>query len=63
VALRTEVGDVVVCGDRFAARYTIHARMRKSVTLVNEVFMLGWFAPDGRFLRVDSTSRPVTAAA
>jgi hypothetical protein len=59
VGLRTEVSDLIVCGDRFAARYTIRAEMRKGVTLVNEVFMLGRLAPDGRLWQVDSTSRPL----
>ncbi len=59
VSLRTDVHDVLVSGDRFAARYTIHVKMRKGATLVNEVYMLGWFAPDGRIRRIDSTTRTV----
>lgn len=50
---------MLVAGDRFAARYTIHAEMRKGATLVNEVYMLGWFASDGRIRKIDSTTRTV----
>jgi hypothetical protein len=59
VSLHTDVHDVLVCGDRFAARYTIHAEMRQGVNLVNEVYMLGRFAADGRISRIDSTTRAV----
>ncbi|HEU4424456.1 MAG TPA: nuclear transport factor 2 family protein [Pilimelia sp.] len=59
VSIRTDVHDVLISGDRFAARYTIGATMRKGATLVNEVYMLGRFAPDGRIRRIDSTTRAI----
>jgi SnoaL-like domain len=59
LSVRTDVHDVLVCGDRFAARYTLHVDMRKGATLVNEVYLLGRFAPDGRIHRIDSTTRTV----
>lgn len=59
--LRTDVHDVVVSGERFAARYTIHAELRTGAVLVNEVYLLGWLAPDGRIRRIDSTTRVVPA--
>lgn len=60
VGLRTAVHDVLISGDRFAARYTLEAEMRKGVTLVNEIYMFGRLAPDGRIRRIDSTSRTIT---
>jgi hypothetical protein len=51
---------VLVSGDRFAARYTVHAQMRKGATLVNEVYMLGQLAADRRTRRLDSITRSIT---
>jgi SnoaL-like domain len=60
VSLSIDVHDVLVSGDRFATRYTIHAGMSKGVKLVNEIYMLGRFASDGRIYRIDSTTRAVS---
>jgi hypothetical protein len=59
VGLRIDVHEVLVSGDRFAARYTIHAEMRKGPILVNEVYMFARLGSDGRIRRIDSTSRTV----
>lgn len=57
VRVHTEVHDVLVRDDRFAARYTLTSEMRKGGVLVNDVFAMGRFAADGRIRRIDSTSR------
>lgn len=60
VALQIEVHDSLVAGDRVAARYTLHADMRTGVRLSNEIFLFGTLAPDGRLIRIVSTSRQLT---
>ena len=60
VGIRTDVHDVLVSGDRFAARYTIRAEMRKGAILVNEVYMFGHYAADGRIRRIDSITRTIS---
>jgi SnoaL-like domain len=62
VRVRTDVHDALVSGDRFAAHYTLEVEMRKGATLVNEVYLLGRFAPDGRIRRIDSTTRAIAPA-
>lgn len=57
LTVHTEVHEALVRDDRFAARYTITTEMRKGAVLVNDVFVMGSFAPDGRIRRIDSTSR------
>lgn len=52
--------DALVQGDRLAARYTLHATMRKGQVLSTKVHMFGRPAPDGRISRVDPT-HPHTA--
>ncbi len=55
-----EVHDVLVAGDRVAARYTVHATMRKGHRLSSEVYMFGELAADGRLRRIHSTTRQVS---
>lgn len=62
VAIRCEVHDVVVDGDRIAARYTMHATMRKGRTVTNEIYLFGQLAEDGRIRRVDQVSRSTDGA-
>lgn len=59
VSAHIDMHDVLIVGDRAAARYTLHATMRKGRTVVNEVYMFAHLAPDGRLLRIDQTTRPV----
>lgn len=59
VGLRTDVHDVLLSGDRFAARYTMHAEMRKGATVVSEVFMHGRLDEDGRIHRITSITRTI----
>ncbi|MEV0153957.1 nuclear transport factor 2 family protein [Micromonospora sp. NPDC050686] len=55
-----DVHDTLVCGDRVAARYTLHA-VNRSRAVSSQVHMFGRLAPDGRLRRVDSITRPVAA--
>jgi SnoaL-like domain len=57
VSLRTEVHEVLVSGDRFAARYTLHTVLRRGATLADEIYLFGRLAADGRICRIDSTTR------
>jgi hypothetical protein len=59
LGLHTEVHDILVRDSRFAVRYTLRTEMRQGTTLMNEVFMHGHLAPDGRIDHIDSTSRTV----
>ena len=59
VSVRAEVHEVLVSGDRFAARYTLHTVMRQGATLADELYMFGRLAADGRIRRIDSTTRKV----
>ncbi|ACZ84558.1 hypothetical protein [Streptosporangium roseum] len=59
VSCRVEVHETLLAADRAAARYTMHAVMRKGKTLVTQVYMFGQLAPDGRMRRVDSITRGV----
>ncbi|MER5322886.1 nuclear transport factor 2 family protein [Streptosporangium roseum] len=59
VSCRVEVHETLLAADRAAARYTLHAVMRKGKTLVTQVYMFGQLAPDGRMRRIDSITRVV----
>jgi hypothetical protein len=52
-----EIHEALVSGDRFAARYTLHTRMRKGATFAAEIYMFGRLAPDARIARVDQVTR------
>ncbi|MCX5277735.1 MULTISPECIES: nuclear transport factor 2 family protein [Streptomyces] len=54
---RFEMHEALADGDRIAARFTIHARMRKSGPVSTEVFMFGWFTPEGLLRRADQLTR------
>ena len=54
---RVDVRDALVEGDRFAARYTLHATMRKGRTVETEIYVFGRLAPDGRIRRIDQLTR------
>ncbi|MGJ6967193.1 nuclear transport factor 2 family protein [Streptosporangium sp. G11] len=59
VSCRVEVHETLLNADRVAARYTLHAVMRKGKVLVTQVYMFGLLAPDGRIRRIDSITRVV----
>ncbi|GAA1978566.1 nuclear transport factor 2 family protein [Amycolatopsis minnesotensis] len=56
LAFRFEVHEAVADGNRVAARFTIHATMRKRA-LATEVHLFGELAPDGRFRRTHQITR------
>jgi hypothetical protein len=49
-------------GDRLAARFTIHAEMRRGRTVSTEVYLFGEVAPDGRLRRTTQATRDVSAS-
>jgi hypothetical protein len=51
------VHDVVVAGERLAARYTLLATLRKGRELQIESHLFGTLAPDGRLSRVHQVTR------
>ncbi|WP_455353681.1 nuclear transport factor 2 family protein [Streptomyces sp. SYSU K217416] len=51
VSYRVEVHEAVADGDRIAARFTMHAQMRKAGTVAVDVHLFGELAPDGRRFR------------
>jgi ketosteroid isomerase-like protein len=59
---RFEVHEAFADGDRIAARFTIHARMRKGGPVSTRVHMFAEFTPDGRLRRAEQLTRPVDAA-
>ena len=56
-AVRVDVHEAVVTGDRVAARYTLTATMRKGGELATEIYMFGRLAADGRISRIDQLTR------
>jgi hypothetical protein len=52
-----EVHDVVVSGERVAARYTLRATLRKGRQVEIDTHLFGTLAPDGRLSRVDQITR------
>lgn len=54
---RFEVHEALADGDRIAARFTIHAEMRKSGPVSTQVHMFAEFTPDGRLRRADQVTR------
>ncbi|HWD77469.1 MAG TPA: nuclear transport factor 2 family protein [Kribbella sp.] len=47
--------------DHLAARFTIHAKMRRGRTISTEVYLFGDLAPDGRIRRTTQSTRDVSA--
>ncbi|MER5312405.1 nuclear transport factor 2 family protein [Streptomyces sp. NPDC002773] len=58
-AFRFEVHEAFADGDRIAARFTIHARMRKGGPVSTRVHMFAEFTPDGLLRRAEQLTRPV----
>ncbi|GAA3163429.1 hypothetical protein GCM10010466_63050 [Planomonospora alba] len=52
-----EIHEVLVSGDRIAARWTLRTRLRRGKTFAAEIYMFGRLAPDGRIRRIDQISR------
>ncbi|MFM9369944.1 nuclear transport factor 2 family protein [Streptomyces sp. Da 82-17] len=56
---RFELHEAYADGDRIAARFTIHARMRKGAPVSTRVLMFAEFTPDGRLRRAEQLTRDV----
>ena len=54
-----EVRDVIVSGDRVAARYVLTADMRRGDRIITEVHLFGRLADDGRLCQVDQLTRDI----
>ncbi|MFJ8659518.1 nuclear transport factor 2 family protein [Streptomyces sp. NPDC093795] len=62
-AFRFEVHEAFADGDRIAARFTIHARMRKGGPVSTRVHMFAEFTPDGLLRRAEQLTRPIPVPA
>lgn len=61
VAWSYDVHEAMRSGDRLAARFTIHAELRRGRTIATEVYLFGELAPDGRLRRTTQATRDVSA--
>ena len=59
LAVRVDVHDALLAGDRVAARYTLTAEVRKRGELVINVHMFGQLSADGRLQRIDQLTHTV----
>jgi hypothetical protein len=62
VACELDMHAVLVTDDRVAARYTMHATMRKNRSVHLQVYLFGRLADDGRLRQIHQLTRPVDAA-
>ncbi|MEU5941740.1 nuclear transport factor 2 family protein [Micromonospora sp. NPDC047548] len=53
---RLDIHDTLTCGDRIAARYTLHA-VARGRPVASDIHLFGRLAPDGRLHRVDTLTR------
>lgn len=60
VSWRYEVHEAVREQEKLAARFTIHAQLRKGRMISTEVHLFGEFTPDGRLRRATQLTRDVT---
>jgi hypothetical protein len=61
VTFRYELHDSVSVGDRLAARYTLHGRLRTGRSIATEVYAFGERAADGRLHRIHQLTRELPA--
>jgi hypothetical protein len=61
VDFRYEIHDSVSDGDRLAARYTLHGRMRHGRSIATEIYAFGERVADGRLHRIDQLTRELPA--
>jgi hypothetical protein len=60
---RIDVLEALQDGDQVADRHLVHAVKPDGGEIETEVYLFGWFAGDGRLIRVVETSRMVRGAA
>src|SRR5687767_1668494 len=63
VSWRYEVHEALLEKEKLAARFTIHARMRKGRMISTEVYLFGELTSDGRLRRSTQLTRDVTEQA
>ncbi|GAA3442822.1 nuclear transport factor 2 family protein [Planomonospora venezuelensis] len=61
-AVRVEVDEALVSGDRVAARYRLTASMRRGNVISTEIHMFGRLADDGRLRRATQLTRTIPAS-
>ncbi|WP_329005014.1 nuclear transport factor 2 family protein [Kribbella sp. NBC_00709] len=61
VSCSYDVHEAIRTEDRLAARFTIHAELRRGRKISTEVYLFGEVAPDGRIRRTTQATRDVTA--
>jgi hypothetical protein len=61
-SFRYEVHEALVSGDRIAARFTIHAQLRKGKVIATDVHLFGELTPDGRLRRTNQITRTLPTA-
>ena len=59
VAWEYDVHEAMRSGDRLAARFTIHAELRRGRKISTEVYLFGELSPDGRLRRTTQATRDV----
>jgi hypothetical protein len=62
VSCSYDVHEAMRSDDRLAARFTIHAELRRGRTISTEVYLFGELAPDGRIRRTTQATRDVSAS-
>lgn len=60
VSWRYEVHEALLEQEKLAARFTIHAQLRKGRMISTEVYLFGELTPDGRLRRSTQLTRDVT---
>ncbi|MFI6680113.1 nuclear transport factor 2 family protein [Kribbella sp. NPDC050470] len=60
VAWKYDVHEALRSGDQLAARFTVHAELRRGRTISTEVYLFGEVAPDGRIRRTTQATRDVS---
>ncbi|MEU4390629.1 nuclear transport factor 2 family protein [Kribbella sp. NPDC023855] len=63
VSWRYEVHEALLEREKLAARFTIHAQLRKGRMVSTEVYLFGELTPDGRLRRSTQLTRDVTPEA
>lgn len=62
VSCTYDVHEAVRTADRVAARFTIHAELRRGRRISTEVYLFGELAPDGRMRRTTQATRDVSTS-
>lgn len=61
VSWRYEVHEALLQKEKLAARFTIHAQLRKGRMISTEVYLFGELTPDGRLRRSTQLTRDVSS--